>query len=145
MRNFARVQPFSIDESFKDLKNKIFKNHQIINFEKNPEMTEAQHLFEELLNTIPLATAGKMFGANAIKMPNGKAGAFFKNGILIVKISGETLAEAEKLSGVKPFSPKEGYVMNRWIEIPFEHKNSWKKYAEISCAEVAKLGANKKK
>ena len=107
-------------------------------------MTAEEH-FNKILFEIPDAVAGKMFGANAIKMQNGKAGAFFKNDKLIVKVSGKTLEEAEKLNEVKPFSPKEGYIMNGWTEIPFEHKYYWKKYAEISCSELAKLEAKPKK
>ena len=107
-------------------------------------MTSSE-FFSQLLTQIPNAAPGKMFGAQAIKMPNGKAGAFFKNDKLIVKIHGEILDEAEKLPGVKPFSPKESYVMNGWVEIPFVHKDYWKKFAEISCIEVAKLDANRKK
>lgn len=107
-------------------------------------MTAGEH-FNQILSEIPDATPGKMFGAEAIKMPNGKAGAFFKNDKIIVKISGETLQEALKLSGVGLFTPKENRPMNNWYEIPFEHKNFWKKHAEISCAEVAKLEAKPKK
>ncbi len=105
----------------------------------------SEEYFNQLITEIPDAAAGKMFGANAIKMPNGKAGAFYKNDKLIVKISGETLEEALKLSGVGIFTPKENRPMNHWYEIPFEHKIVWKKYAEISCADVAKLEAKPKK
>ena len=108
-------------------------------------MTEAKQYFDELLNGIPDAKPGKMFGADSIKMPNGKAGAFYKDDKIIVKISGDILKEAEQLKGVRPFSPKEGYVMNGWTEIPFEHKILWKKLVEISCADVEKLEPNKKK
>lgn len=105
----------------------------------------AEEICNKILSEIPDGASGKMFGANAIKTPDGKAGAFFKNDRLIVKIHGNDLSEAEKLDAVKPFSPKEGNIMNGWVEIPFDHKEYWKKFAEISCAEVAKLEPNKTK
>ena len=33
----------------------------------------------------------------------------------------------------------ENRPMNGWFVIPFEQKDSWKEFAEISCSEVAKL------
>lgn len=79
---------------------------EIYKFDKISEMT-AEEICNKILSEIPDGASGKMFGANAIKMPNGKAGAFFKNDRLIVKIHGNDLSEAEKLDDVKPFSPKE--------------------------------------
>lgn len=104
-----------------------------------------EELFLKILNDIPGATQGKMFGALAAKMQNGKAGAMFKEDKLLVKISGKTLEEALKLNGVSQFTPMEGRPMGGWYEIPAEHCSEWKKYAEISCAEVAKMEPNKKK
>lgn len=99
----------------------------------------AEDYFNKITNEIPDAKAGKMFGCLCIKMPNGKAGAMLKDDKLIVKISGKTLEDAQKLSGVGVFTPMENRPMNGWYEIPTEHQSEWKKYAEISCAEVAKL------
>ena len=97
--------------------------------------------FLELLNDIPNASSGKMFGCLAAKMPNGKAGMFLKYDTLIVKISPE-IAEQENL---EIFTPKENRPMNGWYEITFENKEVWKKWAEISCGEVAQLPPNKNK
>ena len=99
----------------------------------------AETYFNEILNDIPDAVPGKMFGCPSAKMPNGKAGMFFKNNEIIVKISGETLEKALKLDGVGLFTPKENRPMNGWYVIPFQHHEKWMGFAKISCSEVAKL------
>lgn len=97
--------------------------------------------FNQLISEIPDAVPGKMFGANCAKMPNGKAGMMLKDDTLIIKMTPEN---AEK-NGFTAFTPMEGRPMGGWYEIPFEQKENWKKFAEISCSEVAKLAPNKKK
>ncbi len=101
----------------------------------------AEDYFKEILNEIPDASLGKMFGRICAKMPNGKAGMILRENTLIVKLSPE---EAEE-NCFKLFTPKEGRPMNGWYEINFEDKAIWKQWAEISCTEVAKLPAKEKK
>ena len=101
----------------------------------------SKEFFQELITQIPNAAAGKMFGADAIKMPNGKAGAMCKDDKLLVKIPAE-MAESK---GFKVFSPKEGRPMNGWFEIPFSDREDWRRFAEISCAAVSQMEPNKKK
>ena len=101
----------------------------------------AQEYFNQLVSEIPETKEGKMFGCLCAKMPNGKAGMMLKDNNLIIKIAPET---AEKES-FKVFTPMENRPMNGWFVIPFEQKENWKKFAEISCKEVAKLAPNKTK
>ncbi len=101
----------------------------------------AEQYFNELLNEIPGAIPGKMFGALCAKMPNGKAGMMFIDETLLVKIPEETAAE----EGFPVFTPMENRPMKGWYEIDFSQKDDWKKFAELSCSEVAKLAPNKKK
>ena len=82
-----------------------------------------------------------MFGCHAAKMPNGKAGMFLKDEDLIVKIPKEMADE----NGFVVFTPMENRPMNGWFVIPFNQKENWKKFAELSCSEVEKLPENKKK
>lgn len=103
-------------------------------------MTAAEY-FSELIDQIPEAKPGKMFGSVCAKMPNGKAGMMLKNQDLIVKIPAK-MAEKEKF---EVFTPMENRPMNGWFVIPFERKKDWKKFAEISCSEAAKLPPNPKK
>ncbi|WP_297983338.1 hypothetical protein [uncultured Chryseobacterium sp.] len=100
--------------------------------------------FNQLISEIPDAKEGKMFGCLCAKMPNGKSGMMLKDDDLIIKISAE---DAEK-NAFKIFTPIENQPMNGWFVIPFAQKDSWKKFAEISCSGVAKLekkGPKKKK
>lgn len=106
-------------------------------------MIEAKEYFHQLIQQIPNAILGKMFGAEAIKMPNGKAGAFFKNNLIIVKIDGDLLEEAKKLPGVKIFTPKENRPMNHWYEIPFEHQKYWQKFLLASCDNASLIEKKK--
>ncbi len=108
-------------------------------------MTEAESYFNELTEQISDAIPGKMFGALCVKMPNGKAGAMFWRDFLVVKLSGETLEKAHKLSGVDVFTPAEGRPMSGWYTIPYEHKRHWKELMEISCAAAEKLPKKSKK
>lgn len=100
----------------------------------------ATEYFLELIETIPDAKPGKMFGCLCAKMPNGKAGMMLKNDQLIVKISAEEAAT----NGFSVFTPMEGRPMNGWFEIPFSKSSVWQKFAEISCASAAKLEKKEK-
>ena len=91
--------------------------------------------FNQLISEIPDAKEGKMFGCLCAKMPSGKLGMMLKDDDLIIKISAE---DAEK-NTFKIFTPMENRPMNGWFVIPFEQKDSWKEFAEISCSEVVKL------
>jgi hypothetical protein len=108
-------------------------------------MAPAEKYFSELTAQIPNAKPGKMFGALCVKMPNGKAGAMFWRDFLVVKISGDTLEDAQKLSGVSVFTPAEGRPMGGWYVIPFEHKEEWRNLMLISCAAAETLEKKAKK
>jgi hypothetical protein len=99
-------------------------------------MTKAGEFFLDLVNEIPGAKLGKMFGAWCIKAPNGKAAAMFLDESMVVKLQGEALNESLSLDGTKPFEPMEGKQMKEWVQIPFEYKNKWKKFASISIETV---------
>ena len=47
-------------------------------------MTDAEIFFTKLIEKIPNAQAGKMFGALCMKMPNGKSGAMFWKDHIVV-------------------------------------------------------------
>ena len=55
----------------------------------------------------------------------------FWKGNIVVK-----LQEAMSLDGAKLFEPMEGKPMKEWVQIPFEYKNKWKKFAELSAQTV---------
>jgi hypothetical protein len=101
-------------------------------------MTEAEKHFAELAAKMPEAQQGKMFGALCLKASNGKAFLLSKNGNIAIKLSGELLEEALDLSGASIFEPSEGKKMNGWVQIPVEHQNRWKDFAQSAFEEVEK-------
>jgi hypothetical protein len=105
-------------------------------------MTPAENYFAKLTEQITGATKVKMFGAQCMKMPNGKCGAILWKEAIVVKLPGEVLDEAMGLNGAQLFEPMEGRTMKDWVQIPFTHKSRWKEFAAIS---VQYAGAIKKK
>lgn len=99
----------------------------------------AEVYFTELTKEIPNAIPGKMFGALCMKMPNGKSGAMFWKDNIVVKLHGGALNEALSLDGAQLFEPMEGKPMKDWVQIPFDYKDKWKTFAEISASEVEAL------
>jgi hypothetical protein len=102
-------------------------------------MTQAEELFHQLAKELPDGKEGKMFGALCIKTPNGKSGAMFWKDCIVVKLGAEDMKKALALKGSQLFEPMEGKQMKEWAQIPFTHKNEWKKYASISMESVKKL------
>lgn len=108
-------------------------------------MTKAEEFFIELIEQIPNAKAGKMFGALCMKMPNGKSAAMFWKDNIVVKLQGEVLQEAMSLDGTQLFEPMEGRPMKEWVQIPFDYKNKWKAFAKISAQSVETIEKNPSK
>ncbi len=95
-------------------------------------MSEAEKYFQELVKEIPDGKASKMFGAPCVKAPNGKAAAMYWKDCLVVKLSGDTYKDALSLDGSKLFEPMEGRAMKEWVQIPFDYRKEWKKFAFAS-------------
>jgi hypothetical protein len=108
-------------------------------------MTKAEAFFTDLIEQIPNAKPGKMFGALCMKMPNGKSGAMFWKDNIVVKLQGEAFQEAMHLDGTHLFEPMEGRPMKEWVQIPFDYKNKWKTFATISAQSIEAIGKKPKK
>jgi hypothetical protein len=102
-------------------------------------MTKAEEFFIELINEIPGVKPGKMFGSLCMKTSNGKSAAMFWKDNIVVKLQGELLNEAMKFGGAQLFEPMEGRTMKEWVQIPFAHKEVWKKFALLSSQSVNSL------
>ncbi|MCX6233959.1 MAG: hypothetical protein NT175_04430 [Bacteroidetes bacterium] len=102
-------------------------------------MTEAEAYFNQLTKEIPEVKAGKMFGALCMKTPNEKSAAMFWKDHIVVKLNGQSLTEAMSLDGSQLFEPIEGKTMKEWVQIPFAHKDKWKKFATISTGMVEEI------
>lgn len=90
-------------------------------------MSEAENEFHKIINIIPHATLGKLFGAQCIKASNGKAIAVLWKDALMFKLDEASGQEALTLSGATvgahlyaPDRPMKG-----WVTVPFEHSEKW--------------------
>ncbi|MGN6532859.1 MAG: hypothetical protein ACTHK0_14050 [Ginsengibacter sp.] len=102
-------------------------------------MTKAEEFFILLASEIPNVKEGKMFGSLCMKASNGKSAAMFWKDNIVVKLSKEPFKDALSLEGAKLFEPMDGKPMKEWVQIPFKHKDQWKKFAIISAASVQAL------
>lgn len=102
-------------------------------------MTKAELFFTELTNQIPDVKPGKMFGAMCMKTANGKSAVMFWKDNIVVKLQGDSIQEALSLDGTKLFEPMEGKPMKEWVQIPFDYKDKWKKFALMSAESVKAL------
>ena len=97
-------------------------------------MTTSEELFHKIVNEIPDATEGKMFGASCIKSINGKAVAILWKGNMLFKLDEKAQQEALKLNGSSlgshlyaPDKPMKG-----WISLPFQHSDKWTDFTKKS-------------
>lgn len=102
-------------------------------------MTQAENYFHQLSEKIEDVKPGKMFGAHCLKTPNGKAAAMFWKDYLVVKLQGEDWKEAMSLDGAQLFDPMDGRPMKEWVQIPFDYKDKWLKFVQISVDGVKVL------
>lgn len=94
---------------------------------------------------MPDAKESKMFGANCIKAPNGKAVAMAWKEAIVFKLEGKEQEKALQLKGAKVFTPMEGRPMGGWIQIPLTHADKFPEFAAISMELVKKIEVIKKK
>jgi hypothetical protein len=102
-------------------------------------MNQVEEYFISLVKAIPEGKPGKMFGSLCIKAPNGKSTAMLWKDTLVVKLQGEDFNNALSLDGSKLFEPMEGRSMKEWVQIPFQYKKEWKRFALASMDYVNKL------
>jgi|GEM_PF-546095 len=108
-------------------------------------MTKGEELYHKIAADLADAQEGKMFGALCIKAPNGKASVMFWKEYLVVKLEGDTQAEALKLKDAEVFSPMEGRPMGGWIQLSNEHMKKWPHFAAIAHEVVKKIETAPKK
>lgn len=92
-------------------------------------MTKAEELYEKIASEIPDTKKSKMFGAQCIKAPNGKAGVMLWHDYMIFKLEPQELKKALSLDGAKMFTPMEGRPMNGWVQLSYDYAKDWPKYA----------------
>lgn len=93
-------------------------------------MSEPYTYYLSICNKITNAVESQMFGKPCFKI-NKKAFVCFFEDEMVFKLSGETHSEALSLDGSQLFDPsKKGRAMKEWVQVPFDYKDLWKKFAE---------------
>ena len=100
----------------------------------NPEQ-----YFMNLIESVPGAFKGKMFGVPCIKVKSGKVAAVFWNDDLVVKLPSEALTEALSWDGSKSFEPMKGKTMKEWAQVSVDYLDKWKELVEVAVKYVGNL------
>jgi hypothetical protein len=98
-------------------------------------MTEEQKFYTEIGRKIIDAQESQMFGKPCFKI-NGKAFVSFFNNEMIFKLTGEAHSEALSLDGSQLFDPSGKRPMKEWIQIPYDYKKLWAKFAKEAAKYV---------
>ena len=99
-------------------------------------MSPAEALYHQIAGQLPDAKKSKMFGAQCLKAPNGKAFAMFWKEFMVFKLTGDAASEALSLDGAQVFTPMDNRPMNGWIQVPFGYAPQWPGFAEQALAYV---------
>ena len=94
------------------------------------KMTKEEALFISIGQKINEAEKSQMFGKSCFKI-NGKAFICFFQNEMVFKLDGDLHQEAISLDGSQLFDPSgKKRPMKEWIQVPFDYKNKWAKYAK---------------
>jgi len=93
-------------------------------------MTDAENLYISIGKKLKGAEESQMFGKPCFKI-NGKAFVCFFQNQLVFKLSGKIHEDALSLKGSQLFDPSgKKRPMKEWVQVSFEHKDKWEKYAK---------------
>ena len=105
-------------------------------------MTQSQERFQQIVNEVPGAIEGKMFGAACIKSTNGKAAAILWKDNMLFKLDETDQLEAQMLEGSSIgyhlYAPEK--PMKGWVSLPSIHSDQWANFTKKAVAYVSKLG-----
>lgn len=91
---------------------------------------EAKALFFKIGEGLEGARRSKMFGADCMKAPNGKAWAMFYQGDMVFKLKDEPYNEAMALDGADLFNPMGTRPMGGWVQLPADYADQWPYFAQ---------------
>lgn len=95
-----------------------------------------KELYRNICQQINDSEESQMFGKPCFKI-NKKAFVAFFQDEMVFKLTGETHAKALNLEGSKLFDPSgKKRPMKEWVQVPFAHKEHWKKYAQEAMSYV---------
>ena len=95
--------------------------------------------FDQLLEQLPAARAGSMFGYPALCIGR-KPFAFFHSDTTrhaAFKLPPKPLAQTLALDGCEPFDPAGGKPMRAWVQVPFERADAWPVLAQAAYGSLA--------
>lgn len=95
-------------------------------------MTQEETLYMSIGKKLKDAEESQMFGKPCLKT-NGKAFVCFFQNQMVFKLNGKIHEEALSLKGSQLFDPSgKKRPMKEWVQVPFEHKDKWEKYAKAA-------------
>ena len=104
-------------------------------------MSEEEKTYEQIINEIPAAKKGKLFGAPSIKTINGKNVAFLWKERMTFKLDEKSQQIALKIKGstIGTHIYDEDKQMKGWVSIPKKHQKEWKMFAGLAINFVKQL------
>lgn len=91
--------------------------------------TAEENLYLEIGQGIKHAEESQMFGKPCFKFSKKAFICFFQSA-MVFKLKGDIHAEALALEGSQLFDPSgKSRPMKEWVQVPFEHKVHWKRFA----------------
>lgn len=101
-------------------------------------MDKEEKHYHAVASKIKGAIESQLFGKPCYKI-KAKAFCCFFEKEMVFKLTDEDHADALSLDGSQLFDPsKKGRAMKEWVQVPFDYKKKWKKFAEAAAAYVAK-------
>ena len=98
-----------------------------------------QELFNEIGSNINGAVKGNLFGKECFKI-GGKPFVCFFQQCMVFKLQGELHDEAMSFDGSILFDPSgKGRPMKEWIQVPYQYKEHWSKFAQEAHDYVGSL------
>ena len=102
-------------------------------------MKKEEALFHAVGEKIENAVLGNLFGKICFKI-NKKAFVCFFENEMVFKLTGEVHSEALSFDGSQLFDPsKKGRAMKEWVQVPYDYKDDWEKFA-LAAAEYVGNG-----
>ena len=100
-------------------------------------MSEQEAQYHMAAAKVEESVSSKLFGKPCYKI-NGKAFCCFFEEAMVFKLTGNDHKKAIELTKAELFDPsKKGRPMKEWVQVPFEHKKLWNKFA-IAAANYVK-------
>jgi hypothetical protein len=102
-------------------------------------MTAEEALYISIGQKLKDTEQSQLFGKPCFKISGKAFICFFKNE-MVFKLTGDTHSEALTLYGSQLFDPSgKKRAMKEWVQVPFEHKDNWTKYAKEALKYVTPI------